>query len=189
MTINPNEAADSLQHIAAVERRTREAMFYGGSSLIFIMWGVLVAGGHAFMALYPHWGAVTWLVVTAVGCAATALIIAVRMRATSCETRDWRIVWAMAALAAYGAVWSYLLGPIIPRPMIYAFQPSLFMLGMILAGFWVGRFFIILGLAGIALLAIGYLQAAPWLQLWMAVAPSATLILGGVWLYRNGVPR
>ena len=187
MTIDPSEAATSLQHIETVERRTREALFYAGSSAIFIMWGFLVACGYGLTEFYPRSARTTWLVVSAVGCAATALIIAVRMRSRA--ARDWRIVWAMVALTVYGATWSYLLGPIIPRPMIYAFQPSLFLLGMILAGLWLGRVFVVLGVAGIMLMLIGYFQAEPWLRVWMAAVQSGTLILCGVWLHRNGVPR
>jgi hypothetical protein len=189
MTIDPSEAATSLQHIATVEQRTREALFYAGSSAIFIMWGLLVACGYGLTEFYPRSARTTWLVVSAVGCAATALIIAVRMRARSCEARDWRIVWGMVALTVYGATWSYLLGPIIPRSMMYAFQPSLFLLGMVLAGLWLGRVFVVLGLVGIMLMLVGYLQAEPWVRLWMAAVQSGTLILGGVWLHRNGVPR
>ena len=189
MTIDPRDAAASLQHVANVEQRTREAMFYAGSSAIFILWGLLVACGYGLTELSPRSAGITWLAVSAVGCAATALIIAVRMRGRSCETRDWRLVWAMVALSIYGAAWSYVLGPVIPRPMLYAFQPSLFLLGIILAGLWLGRFFVVLGGVGIALILIGYLQAEPWMRMWMAVIQSGTLILGGVWLHRNGVPR
>ena len=189
MTIDPSDAATSLQDIAAVERRTREAVFYAGSSTIFIMWGALVACGYGLSELYPRSASITWLAVIAAGCAATAVIIALRARARGAEVRDWRLIWAMLALAIYGAAWSYLLGPVVPRPMMYAFQPSLFMLGMILAGLWLGRFFVVLGLAGIALTLIGYSQAEPWLRLWMAVAQSGTLVLGGVWLHRHGVAR
>ena len=105
------------------------------------------------------------------------------------EARDWRIIWAMVALMVFGAGWSYVLGPVIPRHLIYAFQPSLVMLGMILAGLWVGRFFVTLGLAGLALILIGETQSEPWLRVWMAVAQSGTLVLGGVWLHRHGVAR
>jgi len=189
MTIDPSEAATSLHDIAAVERRTREAVFYAGSSTIFIMWGVLIACGHGLTELYPRSARIIWLAVPAVGCAATAAIIALRMQARGRELRDWRIVWAMLALAVYGAVWSWLLGPVVPRPMMYVFQPSLFLLGMILAGLWLGRFFLVLGLVGIALMVIGYFQPEPWLRLWMAVVQSGTLILGGVWLARNDVSR
>jgi hypothetical protein len=189
MTVKPKEAAASLRHIATVEQRTREAVFYGGSSAIFIMWGLLVACGYALAELYPKSANAAWLVISAAGCAATALIIGLRMRARPHEARDWRIVWAMVALTVYGATWSSLLGPIVPRTMLYGFQPSLFLLGMILAGLWLGRVFIVLGLVGIALMLAGYLQAEPLFRVWMAVVQSGTLILGGIWLHRTGVPR
>jgi len=189
MSIDPSEAATSLHDIATVERRTREAVFYAGSSTIFVMWGVLVACGYGLTEFYPRSAGIIWLAVSAVGCAATAAIIALRMRSRPCEARDWRLIWALLALVVYGAAWSQLLGPVVPRPMMYAFQPSLFMLGMILAGLWLGRFFVILGLAGIGLMLVGSLQAEPWLRLWMAAVQSGTLMLGGVWLYRHGVAR
>jgi len=189
MTIDPNEAAASLQDIALVERRTHEALCYGGSSTIFIVWGVLVAGGYGLTELYPRSAMIIWPAVTATGCVATALIIAMRRRARPQEVRDWRLIWSLAVLAAFGAVWSYLLGPIVPRPLMYSFQPTLFMLGIILAGLGLGRFFLVLGLVGIALIAIGHLQPEPWLRWWMAAVQSGTLILGGVWLGRSGVSR
>jgi hypothetical protein len=189
MTIDPSEAATSLQDIATIERRTREAFFYSGCSAIFIMWGILVACGYGLTEFYPRSGRIIWLGITAAGCAATALIIARRMRSRPSEARDWRIVWAMLALTAFGATWSYLLGPIVPRPMMYAFQPSLYLLGVIFLGLWLGRVFVMLGLVGIALIAIGYLQAEPWLRLWMAAVQSGTFILGGFWLGRMGDPR
>jgi len=189
MTIDPNEAATSLQNIATIERRTREALFYAGSSAILVMWGVLVAGGYGLIELYPRSAMIIWLTVTATGCAATALIIAMRRHARPQETRDWRLIWALAALAAFGAAWSYLLGPVVPRPLMYSFQPTLFLLGIILAGLWLGRFFVVLGLVGIALIVIGHLQSEPWLRLWMAAVQSGTLIVGGIWLGRSGVSQ
>jgi hypothetical protein len=189
MTIDPSEAASSLHDIAAVERRTREALFYGGSGTIFIMWGVLVACGHALAELYPRSAGITWAAVPVVGCAGTALIMASRMLARARDSRDWRIVWAVLALVIYGAVWSWLLGPVVPRQLMYVFQPSLFMLGFILAGLWVGRFFLLLGLIGLALMALGYFQAEPLLRYWMAMVQSGTLILGGIWLHKQDLWR
>jgi len=189
MTIDPNEAAASLQDIATIERRTHEALCYGGSSAIFIIWGILVASGYGLTEFYPRSARIIWLAVTGIGCVGTASIIAMRRRARPQETRDWRLVWAMAALAAFGAAWSYLLGPIVPRPLMYSFQPTLFLLGIILAGLWLGRFFVVIGLVGIALIALGHLLAEPWLRLWMAAVMSGTLIVGGIWLGRSGVSR
>ena len=172
MTIDPNEAAASLQDIATIERRTHEALCYGGSSAIFIMWGILVASGYGLTELYPRSARIIWLAVTALGCVGTASIIAMRRRARPQQTRDWRLVWAMAALAAFGAVWSYLLGPIVPRPLMYSFQPTLFLLGIILAGLWLGRFFVVIGLVGIAL-SPSAICSQPWLRWWMAAVQAA----------------
>ena len=185
MTIDPSEAAASLRHIATVEQRTREAVFYAGSSAIFVVWGLLVACGYGLTELHPRSAGITWLVVTAAGCAATALIIAVRTRVRPHETRDWRIIWAMVALIVYGAAWSFVLTPIVPRPVLYAFLPSLFFLGMILAGLWLGRVFIILGLVGIALILVCYFQAEPWLRVGMAVAQSSLRTLAGAGQFRQ----
>ena len=132
MTIDPTEAATSLQDIATVERRTREAMFYTGSSVIFIMWGVLVACGYGLTELAPHSAGIIWLLISSLGCAATAVIVAIRMHARPSDARDWRIIWAMIAMTAFGAAWSFVLGPVVPRQMMYAFQPSLFLLGLML---------------------------------------------------------
>jgi hypothetical protein len=189
MTLESREALAALEDIAAVEKRTREALCYAGSSAIFILWGVLVACGYGASAWQPGSARIIWLAVSAVGCVATALIVASRMRARPRAARDWRIILAMVALMAFGTGWAYLLGPVVPRHLIYAFQPSLVMLGMILAGLWVGRFFVTLGIFGLALILIGEAQSEPWLQLWMAVAQSGTLILGGLWLGRVGIAR
>jgi hypothetical protein len=189
MTIDPSDAAVSLQNIATVERRTREAVNYAGSSVIFIIWGLLIACGYGVTALYPGRPSITWLVMVLVGCVATVVNIAVRRRARASEDRDWRLMWALAALAAFGTAWAYLIGPVVPRPMMFAFQPSLFLLGMILGGLWLGRFFIVLGFVGLALIAVGYLVPEPWFRLWMAAVQSGTFILGGLLLGRIGVPR
>lgn len=189
MTIDPSEAATSLNDIATVERRTREAVFYAGSSAIFMMWGILVAFGYGLMELYPKSAGIIWLVVTAVGGVATALIIALRVKARQSEARDWRVIWALIALIAFGTAWSQLLRPVVPPHLMYAFQPSLYLLGVIFLGLWLGRVFVVLGIVGIALIAIGYLQAEPWLRLWMAAVQSGTFVLGGFWLGRVGIPR
>ncbi|MBV8743421.1 MAG: hypothetical protein JO134_00090 [Xanthobacteraceae bacterium] len=189
MTLSPNEAATSLREIASVEQRTRAALFYAGSSMIFILWGVLVAAGYGLSELYPHAARIIWLAISAAGCAATVTIVRRRMRARPRETRDWRLSFAVVALTIFASAWSYLLGPLLPRAMNYAFQPSLLLLGIVLAGLWIGRFLIILGLAGIALIIAGAFVPEPWLRLWMAVVESGTLIIGGLWLRRSGLPK
>ena len=79
MPLESREALASLQDIAEVEKRTREALVYSGSSAIFILWGVLVACGYAASTWRPEAARTIWLTVSAVGCAATALIVASRL--------------------------------------------------------------------------------------------------------------
>jgi hypothetical protein len=189
MTLEPREALASLQDIAEVEKRTREALCYSGSSAIFILWGVLVACGYAASAWQPGAARLIWPCVVAIGCIATVAIAAARGRAQPREARDWRIIWALVALMVFGAGWSYVLGPVVPRHLIHAFLPSLVMLGMILAGLWIGRSFAVLGLAGLVLIFIGEQRAEPWLRLWMATVQCGTLIVGGPWLRRIGIAR
>jgi len=188
MSIDSREAAASLNDIADVERRTRQGLFYFGSSTIFVMWGLLVACGYAIAAWHPQSARTSWLVVTMAGCALTVLIIALRAR--SLPRRDWRLLWALLAFVAFGSAWSFILGPLVPAKMMYAFQPSLIMLGMVLAGLWLGRFLLVLGIVGAALIAsVELLAGGAWLPLWMAVVQSGTFILGGLWLRRIGVAR
>ena len=189
MTLESREAIASLQDIAEVEKRTREALCYAGSSAIFILWGLLVAAGYGASMWQPAASRTIWLAVSLVGCIATALIVAARRRAQPRVARDWRIIWAMVALMVYGTAWSWVLGPVVPRHLIFAFQPSLVMLGMVLAGFWIGRFFITLGILGLALILVGEQLGEPWLRLWMAIAVSGTLIVGGLWLRHIGIAR
>src|SRR5262249_44024249 len=80
MMVESREALASLQDIAEVERRTREALVYSGSSTIFILWGVLVACGYGASTWQPGAARAIWLGVSLVGCAATALIVAARLR-------------------------------------------------------------------------------------------------------------
>jgi hypothetical protein len=78
-----------------------------------------------------------------------------------------------------------ILGPFKGR-QLDAFWPLLFTLGYVLAGIWVGRFFIFCGLVIALLTVTGFWWAGPWFQLWMAVVNGGALILGGLWLRRQG---
>jgi hypothetical protein len=189
MTINPNDAAASLQEIAAVEHRTRQAFFYAGSSAIFIMWGVLIACGYAVGWYAPETAGTSWLGINALGCILTAAIVGWRFRERSREARTWRLVWAMLVVMVFGEVWTHLLGPIVPTRLIESFGASLFLLCMILAGIWIGRAFIVLGSVGLALITAAAFQAEPWLTIGMAVVQSGTYIIGGLWLHKHGATQ
>ena len=53
MTLDPKEAAASLDDIASIERRTRETLYYAGIGDIFLLWGVLTLVGHLLNWFVP----------------------------------------------------------------------------------------------------------------------------------------
>ena len=67
MTLDPKEAAASLGDIAAIERRTRESLYYAGSSEFFLLWGVLTIVGHVLSWVTPHDAVWIWLAIDVLG--------------------------------------------------------------------------------------------------------------------------
>ncbi len=86
---------------------------------------------------------------------------------------------------AFGLLVVIVLGPVSLRRQD-AFWPLLFMLGYVLAGNWVGRFFILCGVSVAALTVAGYLWTGAWFPLWMAATMAGALIGSGLWLRRMG---
>jgi len=184
MTIDPKEAAASLDDIAATERRTREAMFYAGSSDILILWGVLSLIGNLLNWFRPAWSGYGWLMIDAVGAAGTFAIL--RNRIPRSKRRAVAIRWGATYLAflLFGAVWMAELLPLSARQM-EAFWPTLVMFGYVLLGIWVGRFFLYCGLAATVLILAGFFWSGDWFPLWMAAVLGGGFIAGGLWLRRS----
>ena len=67
---------------------------------------------------------------------------------------------------------------------IGAFWPILFMFGYALAGLWLGRVFIVLGVSIATLTFAGYLWVERWLELYLAVVDGGGLVLAGLWMRR-----
>jgi hypothetical protein len=185
MTFEQQNAAASLSEIARVERRTREAVIYAGASAILIMWGVLTAAGYVFDHFEPHHAGRAWLVIDATGIVGAALMVLRRELTPDQRIWAWRLVSAQLVLIIYGAIWLVVLGPFDGRKLD-AFWPILFMLGYVIAGLWIGRFFVVCGATVTALTVAGYLWSGPWFDLWMAAIEGTALISGGLWLRRVG---
>jgi hypothetical protein len=54
----------------------------------------------------------------------------------------------------------------------------------VLAGLWLGSFFIAVGVSVTALTVIGYVWTGAWYPLWLAATVGGGLIVSGVWLRR-----
>ena len=185
MTIDPQQAAAALGEIAGAECRTREVLIYARSSTILIMWGVIVALGYVGEHFWPTRGALIWIAANGLGFLGTGVLATAARRADGIRLWDRRFAWAMLVLVVFGFIWSLVIGQMSPR-QCDAFWPTLFMFGYVLAGIWLGRFFIWCGVAVTALTLVGYFWTGPWFQLWMAAIEGAALIGGGLWLRRFG---
>jgi hypothetical protein len=184
MTLEPNDAAASLSEIASIERRTRRSIVYARSSTSFILWGVLLALGYLVGHVDPPHSGTAWIALVAIGFAATTAIAWRRPTATHGRW-DRPMLYAQFVVYAYGWVIAVLAWPLTPR-QLDAFWPTVFMLGFVLAGLWLGRFFVILGVAVTALTLAGFFWAGDLFRLWMAVVGGGGLIAGGLWLRRVG---
>jgi hypothetical protein len=186
MTIDPSEAAATLSEVETVERRTREALYYGGSSTILIVWGLMLMIGHVLTFLAPMRADLIWGVLNGSAIACAVAFGSVRAR-TAPRSWDWRMVVAVIVMMGFGYLWEWLL--VRPHwrelPVLWS---TLFMMGYIIAGLWLGRFFIICGVVVTALVLAGYVWTGPWFLLWMAAVSGGSLILGGLMLRRLGAP-
>jgi len=187
MSIDRDEAATSLNDIADIERRTREAMFYAGASPILILWGVLLAIGNVGGWLLGHhpvqgWW---WLGIDVLGFIGTFGILYFRFRRFKRRLNySFRLAYAALVLLGYAALLSVLLWPLTDRQMA-VFSPILVMCGYVLMGLWLGRFFAICGVLITALIVVGYFWIGDWLELWLAAVFGGGLIAGGIWLSRE----
>lgn len=181
-------AAAFLLDVAQAERRTSQALVYGRSGSTLILWGVATAAAYSATQFQPDWAGYIWPIVWCAGFVGTFVLLS-RGKSNAhggARALQARLLAAQAALFAFGFATIALLGPLDARQMD-AFWPLLFMLGYVLAGLWVGRFFIVCGLAIGALTLTGYWLSGPWFSLWMAVVNGGALIVGGLWLKRAGV--
>lgn len=189
MQIDPANARSALDDIALIEARTVQAAIYGESSAIAILWGIVVAVAYVANQYLPGIVGTTWLVAWTVGFAGTALT-SWRWKRASPQQHGvtMRFVAAQLVLLLFGFLFLWLLPPSSPR-QIAAFFPLVFMMGYVIAGLWLGRFFVVCGILVSALTVLGYLYSGPWLPLWMAVANGGALIAGGLYLRRVGLLR
>jgi hypothetical protein len=182
MTLDPKEAAASLDDIAAIERRTRETLYYGRVADVFLLWGVLTVGGHLLNWFVPSSLAWAWPIIDVGGFIATVAIVAWKFPAMRRGGGvGWRWIGSYLSVLAFGAIVTIELSPLTARQQ-QVFWPTLVMFSYVLAGFWVGRFFLYLGLVVIALVLIGYYLSGAWFTLWLAFVFGGGLIAGALWL-------
>jgi hypothetical protein len=180
MNIGPSEAASALIDIESVARKVKQSSCYRVTSATIVLWGGLVALGYLGSYLAPRSAPMIWLTIDVVGIIATAAFNIHSARARE-RSFDPRALIAILLLFGFGLLWSQVLGRFGDRE-INAFWPTLFMLGYAVAGLWLGRAFVIIGLLITALTVAGYLWVGEWFDLYLALVAGGGLILCGLWM-------
>ncbi|WP_022720149.1 hypothetical protein [Rhodopseudomonas sp. B29] len=180
--IDAKQAAEALSDIEAIVRRVRQSRIYDLTSLILMQWGALVLAGYIVSYLWPRAAGWVWIAVNVVGVAGT-FAVGTLVRRRSAVGFDARIPLALLLFLAFGYLNCYL-GHFGPREL-GVFWPIYFMTVYSIAGLWVGRAFVIIGVAIIALTLIGDVFVGDWFELWMAAVNGGGLILGGLWMRRD----
>lgn len=188
MDLDRESAAASLSDVARAEQRTFSAVSYGRGGSTLILWGVATAAGYVGEQYQAAWAPRIWPIVWCVGFGGSFFLLRRGGRGAKGArgAAHWRLVAAPAALLAFGLLTTWILGPLDGR-RLDAFWPLVFMLGYVLAGLWIGRFFILCGIGVGALTVAGYWLSGPWFALWMAAVNGGALILGGLWMRRAGI--
>lgn len=183
MTVNADEASALLKDIAGTERRTREFLVYARAGDYLILWGVIWLFGYSasnFTGARTH---EMWIVLNAMGLAATLLIIFRanrRLGSTVARTLLVRPLVAFAALAAFGVLW-IVLGKLGGREQS-AFWPTYTGTLLFVFGLWTGRALSFFAALIVLLTLAGYFWSGAWFDLWIALTCGSALIAGGFWL-------
>jgi hypothetical protein len=180
--VTADDAARALADIDLVTARVRQSRIYLLTSSALILWGPLIALGYAVTQFWPSKAMLIWPVCHLTGLALTTRL-ALRTPGERSRRNTLTVVSGLLILIAFGLVWSVVLGRMGPREMS-AFWPMLFMLPYMLAGLWLGRVFVALGLGISALALAGYFWAGTWFDLYMAVINGGGLLLCGLWMRR-----
>jgi hypothetical protein len=182
--IDSKQAAEALNDIEDIVRRVRQSTIYNLASLMLIMWGVLTFAGYLVTYLSPPNAGYAWIAVYLAGIAGTVVISASNHARSGIRTFDIRMFIAFLLFIAFGIFASRWLGHFTPRQM-GTFWPVYFMLFYAIAGLWVGRAFVAIGLGIIALTLTGFFFIGAAFDLWMAFVNGGGLVLGGLWMRRS----
>jgi FtsH-binding integral membrane protein len=184
VSIESEEAAAALDDIAQISRRVRQSTIYRLSSLLIIMWGVLVFAGNLANYLSPRTSGYAWIAVYITAILGSFAISAYDRARTGIRSFDIRMLAALLLYFAFGFFCVAGLGHFTPREQ-GTFRAIYFMLAYTIVGLWVGPAFVAIGLGITALTLIGYFFIGEAFPLWMAFVNGGGLILGGLWMRRS----
>src|ERR1700748_1466849 len=100
--IDSNEASQTLADPAHIAQRVRQSTIYNLTSLMLILWGVLVFAANLISFFWPRGGNAIWLAIDVAGIAGSFAISALGYPRTRVRTFDFRTLAAFVLLLAFG---------------------------------------------------------------------------------------
>lgn len=182
MSLNRDEAENSLRDIHRATRRSFEAYGYKSAAPFLILWGALWAIGYGITDLWPEKAGWGWLAVVTFGFTLSA-IMGGRAGDGAKPRFSWRIAATAFAVFVFISATFAILAPI-NGVQVGAFIPLLISLVYCIMGIWMGFRFLIAGILVGTLTIGGYFYLHEHFALWMACVGSITLIATGLWLRR-----
>ncbi len=181
-TDTPEQARNALLAAADGERRTLNALAYGGAAPFFVVWGMVWAVGFAGTGLGLERAGVVWGVAIALGWTATAVLAWARVgRDMPRSPTASRYALSAAGLSAYAVLWAFILLSQQPNALgVYA--GSVTGCGYALAGLWRGPALLVLGLAITVLFLAGLPMPPSAFAIYAGVLGGGGLIAAGVLL-------
>jgi hypothetical protein len=191
--ITPEEARASLAEIDQVTLRIRQTIAAGITAPLLILWGSIWMVCFATEQYYPVWSQKVWFTLVAVGTVVSMLsgLYQSPIKTNGASPLMGRMGLAWLILFAYAALWARYLGPWeIPHHAYNAllnrkwgaYTCTICMFAYTLMGLWLDRVLMYLGIAVTILTLVGYLYAADYFYVWMAVTGGGALLLTGLFI-------
>lgn len=179
MRVSESEAKQALDDVEQTMRTTSRRwdgdeafphlMLWGAIWFIYPMWVQFwPETSYIPMFLFPVGGLASWKIAT-------------HGRRPVKNTNDKRFLLIGWILWLFACVWAVLLQPKSPE-QIYAFGCTVAMFAYVVAGFWWGRFYIVLGLTVTGLTLAGFFWLPNMFWLWMAFMGGGALMGSGLYL-------
>ncbi|OYY71629.1 hypothetical protein [Sphingomonas sp. 28-63-12] len=175
-TIDAGEAAAALATVDQARTRSTQFFGYARSGGIVIAWGLVWLTAN--VATHIDW--VTGQYCWAIGIASAILWTWHRSRG---GPRNWRMPGLVVLVFVYLLVSEAMIGGVNAR--LHNAMTSMLVASIYVGlGFWAGIRFVVLGLAVMAAILLGWFVFPAWLYLWLGLGGGGALIITGLWLRR-----
>ena len=183
MVLTSQQASETLDEVAAAQRKAYVLQGYAKGAPHFFLWGLIWAVGYAGTALFPALSGKLWLVLDVMGAGGSFLIARAAYDPAVRAKRSVNFLVLMLGFVAFMGATYYILRP--QTSMQYgAFPPLLMAFIYTCVGAFAGARWLVIGIGMWVLTLGGYVLVPEHFLLWMAVVGGGALLLTGAWMRR-----